>query len=338
MTAAVRWHGVEVGEQDLQEVRTLFAQVFGTEMAPRLWHWKYGDGRGLATGTRSDTGELLAHYGGTVRTLLMGGAPMGCVQVGDVMVAPQVRGILSRRGPFATAARRLIEGHIATPRGFACGFGFPNERAARLGELLRLYAPACRVLQLQWPRWQGGAALAARWRWRLAPVDWSDTRTDERLDALWARLRQGLPAGGWVLPQRDAAWWRHRFANHPLVPYRCFWVHQRFSAQALGAVVLRPGAAPGDAWELLDWLALPQDASAVLAATRSACARWDAGTVLAWLSEPLVQAVLPAAALSGAHIETACTAIWSVRRCPALLSPETGRWQWWLTGGDTDFR
>lgn len=337
MTAAAHWHGVEVGEQDLQEVRALFAQVFGTEMAPRLWQWKYGGGRGLATGTRSDAAELLAHYGGTVRTLLMGGAPMGCVQVGDVMVAPQVRGILSRRGPFATAARRLIEGHIATPRGFACGFGFPNERAARLGELLGLYMPACRVLQVQWPRWQGWAARAARWRWRLVPVDWSDARTDARLDALWARLRQGLQTRDWVLPQRDAAWWRHRFANHPLGHYRCFWVCSRFSTQALGAVVLRPGAAAGDACELLDWLALPQDAPAVLAAVRSRCARWGAST-MAWLSEPLMQAALPAAALSDAHVETACTAIWSVRRSPALLQPEASRWRWWLTGGDTDFR
>jgi hypothetical protein len=63
VTAAVRWHGVEVGEQDLQEVRTLFAQVFGTEMAPRLWHWKYGDGA-ACHGTRSDTeavGPLRRH-------------------------------------------------------------------------------------------------------------------------------------------------------------------------------------------------------------------------------------------------------------------------------------
>jgi hypothetical protein len=176
-----------------------------------------------------------------VRTLLMEGAHGLCAGGRCDGGAAGARHPVAP-GAFATAARRLIEGHIATPRGFACGFGFPNERAARLGELLGLYAPACRVLQLQWPRWQG-AALAARWRWRLAPVDWSDTRTDERLDALWARLHQGLQAGGWVLPQRDAAWWRHRFANHPLEPYRCFWVHQRLSAQALGAVVLRPGAA-----------------------------------------------------------------------------------------------
>lgn len=337
MTASVRWHGVEVGEQDLEEVRALFAQVFGTEMAPQLWHWKYGGGRGLATGTRSDDGALLAHYGGTVRTLLMGGVPMGCVQVGDVMVAPQVRGILSRRGPFATAARRLIEGHIGTPLGFACGFGFPNERAARLGKLLGLYVPACRVLQLHWPQWQGWREWVARWQWRLTPVDWSDARTDARLGALWTRLRQGLPIRDWVVPQRDAAWWRHRFANHPQGHYRCFWVHRRFSTRALGAVVLRPGAAEGDACELLDWLALPQDAPALLAAVRSQCARCGVGT-MAWLSESLAQEVLPAAALSDARSETACTAIWSVRRSPTLLLPDAMGRRWWLTGGDTDFR
>jgi hypothetical protein len=329
---------VDVGAPHLEEVRALFAQVFGADLAPQLWHWKYADGRGLATGSRGDGGDLLAHYGGTVRTLLVAGEPLGCVQVGDVMVAPQVRGILSRRGPFATAARRLIEGHIGTPGGFACGFGFPNERAARLGEVLGLYVPACRMLQLRWPVWQGLRAHRARLRWRLKPVDWSDPQTDVRLDGLWSGMQRSLAGQAWVLPQRDAAWWRHRFANHPLVQYRCFWVQGRLPGQTLGAVALRPGSQGSGTWELLDWLAFPKNTPALVAAARSGCARWGARELLAWMSEPLVQAVMPAQALSDALVETACFAIWSVRRSPALLLPCAQQWRWWFTGGDTDFR
>lgn len=339
MTAAARWHGVDVGEADLPEVRALFAQVFGTDLSPALWHWKYAGGRGLATGTRSDSGPLLAHYGGTARTVLMRGTPMGCVQVGDVMVAPQMRGILSRSGPFATAARRFIEGHIGTPHGFACGFGFPNDRAARVGERLGLYQPACAVQQWRWPLLRGLDAGVARWRWRLEPLDWSNAQTDPRLDAQWQAMAAALGQGHWALPERNAAWWRHRFANHPHGSYRCLWVRRRASGRVLGAVALRPAVAQGDPWELLDWLALPRHTGAVLTAARMACARLGSAPMLAWMSEPLVQAVLPPAMLAQASAETACTAIWSVRRAPQLCQPaSTHPLRWWLTGGDTDFR
>ena len=332
----LQWHAVDLGIAEMPEIRTLFAQVFGHSMSDALWRWKYDAGRGIATGTRDEQGRLLAHYGGTARALQVNGVAVSAVQLGDVMVAAQARGILSRRGPFATAATAFLQHHIGSPGAYALGFGFPNQRHTRLGEKLGLYNALGNVQELSWTCEKTRTSLFFGADSHSTPLDWSDARTDNLLNGLWRALSQD--ARGFVIPRRDAPWWRHRFANHPLEPYRCFWVHQRLSAQALGAVVLRPGAAQGDAWELLDWLALPQDASAVIAATRSACARWNAGNVLVWLSEPLVQAVLPAAALSGAHIETACTAIWSVSRCPALLSPETGRWQWWLTGGDTDFR
>lgn len=338
VSGASGWHLVDVGADHRDEVRGLFARVFGSDMAPALWHWKYAGGRGLASGTRDGDGRLLAHYGGMTRTLLVGGVPMGCVQVGDVMVEPEVRGVLSRRGPFATAARGFIERHIGTPEGFACGFGFPNERAARLGELLGLYARSCQVMQVRWPQAPSLSAFMQRWKWRLAPVDWSDAQTDARLERLWTGLRSDTGTGGCVLPERNAAWWRHRFANHPLIRYSAFWVYQRFSGRLLGAVVLRPGASPGDDWELLDWLALEQDSSAVVAAARGLCARHGARAMSAWLSEPLAVRLLSCPGLSDAQSELACTAIVSVRRRPSLLDAPPPRLWWWLTGGDTDFR
>lgn len=338
MSVAPAWGLVDLGAEQLDEVRSLFTHVFAAEMSPALWHWKYGSGRGLAMGTRSADGHLLAHYGGTARTLLVAGVPVCGVQVGDVMVAQEARGILSRRGPFAMAARGFVERHIGVPDGFACGFGFPNDRAARLGKVLGLYRDAATVLQLRWPQARGLRALALRWKGRLAPIDWSDVHTDERLNALWRGLSQGSWIKNCVLPQRDAAWWRHRFANHPHTHYRCYWVRSRCSGRVLGAVALRPGAGPASEWELLDCLAFEQDLPAVAAAARSLCMRLGASAMTGWLSEPLALRLLSHELLADAHSEIACSAITSVRQWPSLPDPASTTLWWWLTGGDTDFR
>lgn len=338
MSAAPAWGLVDLDAENLDEVRDLFTRVFAAEMTPALWHWKYGAGRGLAMGTRGTDGRLLAHYGGTARTLLVGGVAVPGVQVGDVMVAQEARGILSRRGPFAMAARGFVERHIGVPQGFACGFGFPNDRAAELGKVLGLYRDAVKVLQLRWPQVQGAHALSLRWKWRLTPIDWSDARTNARLDTFWRGLSRDSRLKNCVLPQRDAAWWRHRFANHPHTQYRCYWVHSRFSGQALGAVALRPGSEPGNEWELLDCLALQRDMPAVVAAARGLCMRHGASALTSWLSEPLALCLLTHRQLADAHSEIACLAITSVRRWPSLPDPDSTPLWWWLTGGDTDFR
>ncbi|TXH33039.1 MAG: GNAT family N-acetyltransferase [Burkholderiaceae bacterium] len=333
--ASARWHATELGPNDSADVQALFAQVFGTSMPSSLWQWKYGGGRGRAMGTRTtNDGLLLAHYGGTARMLQVAGHTMTCMQAGDVMVAEQARGILSRRsGPYGTAALGFLQRYIATEEGFAFSFGFPNERAARLSEVLGLYERNGRVLQLLWPRLQ-----AAHRRWDCTPFDWADPRTPHHLDALWLRLSRSTEVANCVLPQRDAAWWRHRFGNHPTVIYRCFWVRTRLTRRLLGAVVLRPGEQVGQEWELLDWLATLADTPKVLMAARSLCAGLGGSGMLAWMSETLTQQPQVTPALTDAAVHTACAFGVSVRRLTQPVDVGDPQYWWWLTGGDTDFR
>ena len=281
---APAWRAVMLGERERAEVQGLFAQVFGGTMSDALWHWKYGDGHGAATGVRDADGALLAHYGGTARTLSVGGTRVGAVQLGDVMVRADVRGILSRRGPFAMAARCFLEAHVGDGARWAQGFGFPNERAARLGERLGLYQRLGEVIELAW---SGAGAPPVPWRaTRTEALDPRDPRTPARLDALWRRLQRDVP--GLVLPVRDAAWWRHRFFAHPQPGrYRAWWVRSRWSRRLLGAVVLRPGAAAGDDWEWMDAVGGWRDAGRVLAAARRLAAQHGAPRLLGWFSAPL---------------------------------------------------
>lgn len=342
---AARWLPAELSAADSADVQALFAEVFGAPLPPALWHWKYGDGRGRAMGTRAaGDGRLLAHYGGTARVLQVAGQHrLHSLQAGDVMVTESARGILARRtGPYGTAALGFLQRYVATEDGFACSFGFPNDRAARLSEVLGLYERTGRVLLLQWPRLPAeGAAEAGHphaGRWHCAPLDWADGRTARRLDTLWQRLRCSAEVADCVLPQRDAAWWRHRFGNHPTVGYRCFWVRTRWTRRLLGALALRPSPDAGQGWELLDWLAPLADAPAVLMAARGLCARLGQCGMSAWASEPLAQRLLAMPALADASTQTACAFGVSVRRRTEPVDPGDRRLWWWLTGGDTDFR
>lgn len=336
MNAARPWHAVALGEAEAPEVRGLFAEVFGQPMSDGLWRWKYAHGRGLATGTRSQEGRLLAHYGGTGRTLRLAGQDWPAVQLGDVMVIDHARGVLSRNGPFATAANAFLKQLEGPEAPFALGFGFPSMRHARLGEALGLYATVGEVLALEWPS-QGLPATFPWWsrRWATAPLDWTDPQTPGRLDALAQALRND--AQEYVLPHRDAPWWRHRFADHPDTPYRAWWVRHRVTRRTLGAVVLRPGAVAGAAWEVLDWIGPIRHMHTTMVAARAIAASAGAQALTGWFSAPVARQLLAAPSLADARSELACANCVTVARAPSLTLEMLHR-PWWLTGGDTDFR
>lgn len=334
MSGQPSWHAVLLEAPQADEVRALFREVFGTEMSPELWHWKYGDGRGRATGARGDDGALLAHYGGTARALWSQGRAHTGVQLGDVMVRAEVRGILTRRGPFATSAQAFIERFIGDGAPYAVGFGFPNDRAVRLGEALGLYEALGEVHELCWSG--PGPGLGSGWQQvRTEPLDWEDAATAPALDALWAAMRDAT--GCAVLPCRDAAWWQHRFAAHPQRPYRAWWVRHRWTRRRLGAVMLRPGGEPGAAWEWMDLLAAPAHLDRMLHAARALAAGHGAPALMGWFSAPLAQRLRGLAGSADAAVRPACR--YSVtRRRSSALGPQAWADAWWLTGGDTDFR
>lgn len=327
------WHAVDIGSEDSGEVRVLFEQVFGQPMGDALWDWKYAASRGVATGTRDRDGRLLAHYGGTARTLFAGDARIGAAQLGDVMVARDARGILSRRGPFATATKAFLERHVGHEQGFALGFGFPNARHARLGAALGLYQTLGEVKELRWD------CTPRRVPWNLfdqcTPIDWSAPDTDGRLDTLWKELRAS--AQGFVLPSRDAPWWRHRFANHPEAAYRCWWVRSGLARGIVGAIALRPGASAGADWELLDWLGPLRQLSVLLSSARALCARHGSSRLHGWFSDSLAMHLRAAQKAPPAAEQTACFFCVTQKRSPGTAQDVLDR-PWWLTGGDTDFR
>lgn len=327
------WQVSDLSLPDSADVRALFESVFGSVMSAALWHWKYADGRGVAVGARAPDGALQAHCGGTRRVVLDGGQPIQAVQAGDMMVSPQGRSQLSHRGPFGLITDAFLDRHVGYDAAHLICFGFPNERHMRLGERLGIYTRMDEVLELLWPVPTAAASWLARSRrpFGMAPLHWADPTSTDRLNRLWAVMAADLR--DCVVPQRDADWWRHRYANHPEHDYRCFWVYSRWTRRTLGVVALKVGHS-AQPWELMDWLAPLDRAALMVQAACQVAGQAGAPAVMGWFSRRVVQQIK---ATQGAAQHACSVGLNTSRHRPG---PGVERFldRWWLTGGDTDFR
>ena len=124
-TGTPRWRLGHVMAADFAQVAKLFEIVFAHALSAELWAWKYASGRGNAVIARRG-GEVIAHYGGMYRDVLIQGRPEWVFQICDVMVHPNERGVMTRQGPFLLTAATSAE--LYGP----LGFGFPNARAMKV--------------------------------------------------------------------------------------------------------------------------------------------------------------------------------------------------------------
>ncbi len=309
--------------QDMAEVLTLFGHVFGQSPGPDWFAWKYGRGGGTAVGVRDESLRLIAHYAGFPRSLLWMGEVVRAIQIGDVMVAPELRGILTRRGPFFQACRRFFGSQVGAGRPQELAFGFPNERHQRLGVALDLYLDAGPIHALRWTAQSQGLP---RW-WHWAELDVSDSRTDAEIDVAWAAMAAIM--GNAVIGARPSGYVRWRFIDRPDRRYRLFRLRRHWSRQAAGIAVLRTEA---DTAVWLDWIGPPQPMRMAARALAAEAHRAGVPELTAWVS-PAVAEVL-----AGSGAVTDGTAAWlAVAKCSTPTPEAIAAARWWLMGGDTDF-
>ncbi len=167
------WKAENAGPRHHEAVRALFQAVFGQPMSEAHWHWKYGEGRGLGVVVLGD-GELVAFFGGTERRVRFNGRPLVAMQCGDSMVLPSQRGILTRKGPFYLSVTAFLGQYVGTGRPYLLTYGFPNARAMRLAQALRLYDDVGALLEVDWQPLSDFRATRCRWTLVIpATASWS---------------------------------------------------------------------------------------------------------------------------------------------------------------------
>jgi hypothetical protein len=327
-----QWPVLDLTEADWPDIRQLFAEVFGSTLTPAMQAWKYGGGRGVGMGVRDGTGTLVAHYGGGYRPLASNGVVCTAIQMQDVMVSPTARDVLARFGPFGRLTRAFIQNRVGPQQGVPFGFGFPSARHLKLGNRLDMYRALETVWSFRWDTAHPVQTLAADVR--LQPLDWGNPADLAALDALAQRHATLLE--DMLMPVRDPAWWRHRYANHPQHVYAVRWLYLPDEAAPVAAMVVRQFE-PGQDWELMDWLVATPVAHGMLLPV---LLRWAAQDgvpgVALWASHATV-AQWSVAALGAAHRSPACE---MAVTHDVVLSHPVAHWagRVWVTGGDTDFR
>jgi len=317
----------DLGPGDMKAVLELHQQVFGTAVNTDWYDWKYQAGMGEAVGVFHN-GALIAHCAGLPRSFCRHGQKLACLQIGDVMVAPKWRGILTRRGPFFHVSQRLYQTRLGQGRSFAMGYGFPSARHLTLANKTGLLHDAGTVHELKW-------VLSARtprvnpWLWRTDFTAPQEHSFDAIISNLWEKMQHS--AGSRMLGVRNAAYVRWRFVDRP-DQKPVFWVFRRpWRVAPMGMAVLSP-ITPGQPVHWLDWIGPVEQLGLASALCQAQAARLGATEMTTWASQA-VQDQLTASGVAARH-EVAKI---GVPTASAVPDESVQALDWWLMSGDTDF-
>lgn len=317
-----RWRLAAVTAHDFSAFSTLFAQVFGQAITPELWHWKYGQGQGCAVGAWRG-GELVAHYGGSLRRVLAFGQPVWALQVCDAMVEPRERAVMTKTGAMFQVTATFLELYQGLA-GIPLAFGFPNRRAMKLGERLGFYSEVGTLVELRWPPLSRRPRLATR----LAYLDLNSTADKGAVERLWLAMARDL--AGAIIGVRDWKHLRYRYLDHPERQYELLLVNSRFTGRPLGLLVLQREA---DAVALTDLVAPLRHLPALLVQARRLTGLWGKASLYGWITRQHARH-FPTTDLQSRDIDVSIpTNTWVQQPFP----PDRLKDRWWLMCGDTDF-
>lgn len=315
-----RWQVRPAAEQDFEALCRVFEQSFAVPLDQAQWRWKYqhADSPGYVV---LEQDQIVGFCGGAPRKAIIKGQAGSLLQLGDVMVAPKQRGILTKTGPFYRAAHGFLSDQIGQNRPYPYGFGFPNPRALQVGMRQGLYTPYDRILEASWPaaashvilrRWQGEPDMAAQ------------------IDRLWAAMAEHLRDK--IVGVRDANWLRYRYLEQPKGTSEVYLVVDANDAQCHAVMVVKDHPTL-DQIELLDGITTPDHSARLIAAAQHYCAEKSRQEVQAWLTPSVLEWF---AATEPQLRETGVSIPGNALDTPEHLAQAANRW--WLMGGDSDFR
>lgn len=313
-----RWECRWASKHDQEVFLSLFEAAFGHAMTSSLWAWKYGhqDKYGVLA---HSAGKIIAYYGGLPRNFWLNGETISAVQICDVMVAPEMRGILTRKGPFMHTADTFLTARIGQDKAYRFAFGFPSERAARLGEKSAWYARTDSFLEVSWP-----VTTSLPFWFKATPL------TEDHsvlVDKLWQTMQTSLP--NHLLPIKDATFFKWRYKDHPNHDYLSYVVSWRGINKAIGIVTLRDHGL-GSGMEIMDLLAPASELKTLLTAAQDICMRTGHTRLFGWMT-PEILSFLPNPATQSEVSGVYVTPDFKNRADQQQIG-------WWLMSGDTDFR
>ena len=302
----------------------LFNQAFGHSMSSEFWKWKYQEAEPIGVCARGVQGDMVAFYGGMPREVLLRGRLIKAVQIGDVMVHPTHRGILTRQGPFQMVAATFLEQFIGFEKKYLLGFGFPSGKAMALAERLGLYAPVDKMVEMEWKIIKSKKTE----NFEYLPINKNHA---EMVDAIWYQMKGALSNA--VVGVRD---WRRllsRYIEHPDKPYKIYLIKQskKYNPEKMGILILRDWNETG--LECVDFIAHPSYFPVLIKAACQQALILNRSRIFAWITQSHANKLNYQNPEIHELDVLIPTNIWSPGPPVAEIKD-----RWFLMGGDTDFR
>lgn len=312
-----------LGDDELVLIRPLFEAVFKAPVSEALLRWKYGQGRGASWTVWQDDG-LVLHCGLFFRNVLLQGEPTQAAQLVDLMAAPKQSGLTRHGSPFTVLMQRLLTSLPSSCNPAGLAFGFPSDRAMRLGEHVKMYACVDDWMSLEFQSSDAASGPNVRVIKKWCASD------DKTVNALWGRMRNDLAA--FVVGVRNSDYIRQRYLAHPEKKYLFLQIDSRWWRRPIGCVVLSQGPGQGQ-YEILDLICAWGDMQEVIGATQRWLHQVDGQLLTLLLTSTFAKKLAPFASQCQA---TQFRIMANPHMAPDGLAQLKHRW--WLTGGDTDYR
>lgn len=219
---------------DRPAIFRLFARVFGVEVQPEEWVWKYDRNpfRAVSAVAVAEGERIVGYYGGFATRYRGAEGSLPGVSAVDVMTDPSAR-TLGNRGLFRTMGEEAYRLNAAL--GIPFYFGFPNERARVMGERLLGYRSIEPSGLLVRPLWKPRASALVRLKKRIAGLT---IVRGERFGEAHSSLAERLHTSPGWRTDRSANVLNWRFFERPNVPYHTLQLFDR-RGNSCGYAVLR---------------------------------------------------------------------------------------------------
>jgi hypothetical protein len=315
---------------DLPALQRLFLERFHHPLDTALWSWKYAENKGFALGSRNEAYELITHYGALTRAVSFHGTPIQALQMADVVASAKSISGVSRRPPIYLAVKTIAETYLGLGKPFLLAYGFPNRRAYAIFKHLGIYQKAGNIFELSLnlvtaasPSWVNRFNISCQRAERYTP------QLERALNQLWARMAQALTA--WIIPVKDGPFFLYRYFSHPQHTYLVFSIRQRFTRQTKGVFVLKKTSETHA--ELMDFVCPPDDTALLMACAVRAARHAGFEHLSCWASDPIKALLSP----YFDAVEDIGVIIPTNNHTPSPPIEQIYQ-QWWLIGGDTDFK
>lgn len=311
-----------LSDRELTKIQPLFAQVFGASISEAMLDWKYAQGRGESWCVYDQSHRLLLHCGICFREVFRFGKEERVAQLVDLMAAPKQAGLSRKGAAFSVLMCEILAG-LRNPRNpESVAFGFPSERAMRLGELSGVYCSVDNWMELSF------CAKPFLVSPSIEFLSHENTTWDSSVDRLWSDMRDSFRDA--VIGNRNSAYLRFRYFARPDRQYVLLLMKSSIFRRPFGLAVLSLSSGH---CEIMDLIAAKDNIADVIAGVQN----WLKSQKINSLSLLITEGFCGLVSLSASAVSKTQ---FKIMANPFMRSSELAalKGRWWLTGGDTDYR